>query len=286
MDISSDDHQATAEPLLAKALNQSEGVKRKVENCAQDLSSVNVVLKEELLERFPVKEIRKALVKSEDIENKVQECADELHNVNTTLAEEIVERENLQKQLSESEALERHNRYLAYHDITTGLSNRAQFNDRLEQALTQAERHSWRLALLFVDMDKFKLINDTYGHEMGDKVLRLVGRALLLCVREEDTVSRIGGDEFLCLLIEVNEDEAIAHIADLMINRTATVCASEAIEATVKLSIGIAIYPRDGTSAEILLKKADQPMYAAKSKREGYRFFCENEPTDAASPQR
>lgn len=284
MDTSSDDHQATAEPLLEKALNQSEGVKRKVENCAQDLSSVNVILKDELQGHSPVKEIRKVLVQSEDIENKVQECADELHVVNTTLAKEIGERENLQQQLSESEALERHNRYLAYHDITTGLSNRALFNDRLEQALAQAERHSWCLALLFIDMDKFKLINDTYGHEMGDKVLRLVGHALLLCVREEDTVSRVGGDEFLCLLMEVNEDEAVSHIADLMIKRTAAVCATAAIQAAVKLSIGIAIYPRDGTSAEILLKKADQAMYAAKNKGEGYRFFYENDPMNVTTP--
>ncbi len=195
MDTSSDNRESISDPPLARALNQSENVK-KVENCAHDLSSVNLILKEELVEYSPVGEIRKALVQSEHVEDKVQECADELHVVNASLAEEVVERENLEKQLSDSEALEKHNRYLAYHDTATGLANRALFNDRLEHALVQTERHSWSLALMFIDIDKFKLINDTYDHETGDRVLRSVGHALQLCAREEDTVSRIGGDEF------------------------------------------------------------------------------------------
>ncbi len=279
MDTSSDNHESISGPPLAKALSQSEKVKEKVENCALDLSSVNLILKEELLEHSPVGEIRKALVQSEHIEDKVQECAEELHMVNATLAEEIVERENLEQQLSDSEALEKHNRYLAYHDTATGLANRTLFNDRLDHALAQAERHSWSLALMFVDIDKFKLINDTYGHETGDRVLRSAGQALQLCAREEDTVSRIGGDEFLCLLMEISEEAAVSRIADLMIERTAQACVFETGQITVKLSIGIAIYPRDGTSAEILLKKADRAMYEAKAKGEGYRFVREGDPT-------
>ena len=279
MDTSSDNHESISEPPLAKALNQSENVKKKVEDCAVDLSSVNLILKDELIEHSPVGEIRKALVQSEQVEDKVQECAEELHMVNATLAEEIVERESLEKQLSDSEAAEKRNHYLAYHDAATGLANRALFNDRLEHALVQAERHSWSLALMFIDIDKFKVINDTYGHETGDRVLRSVGQALQLCAREGDTVSRIGGDEFLCLLMEVSEDEAVSRIARLMIKRTAQACVFETGQITVKPSIGIAIYPRDGTSAEILLKKADRAMYDAKAKGEGYRFFHEDKPT-------
>lgn len=278
MDTSSDKRESISEPPLAKALDQSERVKKKVENCATDLSSVNLILKGELVEDYPVGEIRKALAQSEHVEDKVQECAEELHIVNETLAEGIVERETLEKQLSDSEALEKRNRYLAYHDAATGLANRALFNDRLGHALVQAERHSWSLALLFIDVDKFKLINDTYGHETGDRVLKCVGHTLQLCVREEDTVSRIGGDEFLCLLMEVSGDEAVSHIAGLIVKKTAQACAREVGQIAVKLSIGVAIYPRDGTCAEILLKKADRAMYEAKAKGEGYRFFHEDTP--------
>ena len=103
MDTSSDNRESISDPPLARALNQSENVK-KVENCAHDLSSVNLILKEELVEYSPVGEIRKALVQSEHVEDKVQECADELHVVNASLAEEVVERENLEKQLSDSES--------------------------------------------------------------------------------------------------------------------------------------------------------------------------------------
>ncbi len=119
MDTSSDNRESISDPPLARALNQSENVK-KVENCAHDLSSVNLILKEELVEYSPVGEIRKALVQSEHVEDKVQECADELHVVNASLAEEVVERENLEKQLSDSEALEKR----LYPDLPTNKTRR------------------------------------------------------------------------------------------------------------------------------------------------------------------
>ncbi len=261
------------EPLLVKALNQSEQIKNKVEECAQELSQVNTVLKEELVEHLSLEEIQGALTQSEEIEDKVQECAEDLHSVNTALAEEIDERKKLEQKLRDSKVQEEKNRYLAYHDVTTGLANRALFNDRLDHALAQAERHAWSLAVMFIDLDKFKSINDTYGHDIGDKVLQIVAARLQTCVRDEDTVSRVGGDEFLCLLMEVNEDANVANIAESMIGKISEACELNDVKLIVKPSIGIAIYPRDGTTAEVLLKNADAAMYKAKQDSEGYFFF-------------
>ena len=264
---------ASPEPLLVKVLNQSEQVKEKVEACALELSEVNTVLKQELVEHLPLEDVQDALSQSEAIENKVQECAQDLHSVNTALAEEITERINLEKKLAETEAQEEKNRYLAFHDVTTGLANRALFNDRLDQALAQAERHARSFAIMFIDLDKFKDVNDTYGHAIGDKVLQSVAERLQACVREEDTVSRVGGDEFLCLLMEVNEDGSVASLAESMIGKISEACEFNRVKLMVKPSIGIAIYPRDGTTAEILLKNADTAMYKAKQDSAGYFFF-------------
>ena len=261
------------EPLLKKVLNQSEQIKTKVEECAQELSSVNTVLKEELVEHVSVADIQEALTKSEKIEDKVQECAEDLHAVNTALADEIIERKNLEKKLSDTEVQEEKNRYLAYHDVITGLANVALFNDRLEQALVQAERHSRSLGVMFIDLDKFKSINDTHGHDIGDQVLKMVASQLQTCVRDEDTISRRGGDEFLCLLVEVNEDANVEKIANLMIEKISEVYEINNVKIIVRSSIGIAIYPKDGTSADVLLKNADAAMYKAKQDKKGYVFF-------------
>lgn len=262
-----------SQPLLVKALNQSEQVKIKVEECAQELSGVNTALKEELVEHLSVDEIQDALTQSEKIEDKVQECAEDLHLVNAALAEEIRERKKLEQKLCDSEAQEEKNRYLAYHDITTGLPNRALFNDRLDQALAQAERHTRSFAVMFIDLDKFKSINDAYGHSIGDNVLQIVAARLQTCVRDEDTVSRVGGDEFLCLLMEVDEEANVAKIADSMMEKISEICEINDVKLSVKPSIGIAIYPQDGTSAKVLVKNADAAMYKAKQESNGYFFF-------------
>lgn len=262
-----------AEPLLVKALIQSEQVKNKVEECAQDLSLVNTVLKVELDEQLGSGEIQEALMQSEKIEEKVQECAEDLHAINTTLAQEVRERKKLEQKLSDSKAQEERARYLAYHDITTGLANRALLNERLDHALIQAERHNWSLAIMYMDLDKFKSINDTYGHHVGDKVLQLVGERLQACVRAEDTISRIGGDEFLCLLIEVKDDSDVAKVAELMFRNISATCEINHIKLVIKPSIGIAMYPRDGVTAEVLLKNADAAMYKAKQGKDNYFFY-------------
>ena len=260
-------------PLLAKALNQSEQVKTKVEECAEELSLVNTVLKVELDEQLGSGEIQDALQQSEHIEEKVQECAQDLHDINTVLAQEVRERKRLEQKLSISKAEEERARYLAYHDNTTGLANRALFNERLDHALIQAERHNWSLALLYMDLDKFKAINDTHGHHVGDKVLQLVGERLQACIRAEDTISRIGGDEFLCLLMEVKNDTTVAKVAELMIKRVSQTCEINQIKLAIQLSIGIVMYPGDGTTADALLRNADAAMYQAKQGKKNYCFF-------------
>lgn len=260
-------------PPLVTALNQSETLKDKMEACAQQLSVVNATLKEELVEYFPLPEVHDAIAQNEDIEDKVLECADDLQLINTALGEEVAERRKLEQKLSESARQEERSRYLAFHDLITGLPNRALFNDRLEHTLAQAQRHAWSLAVLFIDLDKFKGINDTYGHAAGDQVLQTVGKRLQACVRAEDTVSRIGGDEFLCLLMEVNEEADVANIAGSMIRKISEQLFINDTKILIKPSIGIAIYPRDGTSAEALLENADAAMYKAKRDQHGYFFF-------------
>ena len=268
---------AKGSPLLVRALTQSEQVKEKVETCAVELSEVNTVLKGELIEHLPLEDIQMALEQSAHVEHQVQECAADLHQVNRNLTKEISARKKLEKRMDDTAAEEEKNRYLAYHDTTTGLANRALFNDRIEQALAQSERHERAFAVLFIDLDKFKAINDAFGHGAGDKVLQMVATRLQTCVREEDTVSRIGGDEFLCLLMEVNDEADVAHIAEAIVGTIAQIEPLGESQLKVTASIGIAIYPGDGTTAEALIKNADSSMYRAKQKGEGYSFFNRSE---------
>jgi diguanylate cyclase (GGDEF)-like protein/PAS domain S-box-containing protein len=176
--------------------------------------------------------------------------------------------------VSTTRALSLRMSYLAQHDSLTNLPNRTVLNDRLAQAIALAHRHAQQLAVLFLDVDRFKQINDSLGHEIGDRLLRESAQRLHTCVRNTDTVSRHGGDEFVVLLSEV------AHAAD------AAVCAEKLLLAlsapyyidgrTLHLtaSIGIAAYPDDGTDAQTLMKHADFAMYHAKDVgRNNYQFF-------------
>ena len=267
---------------LTRALDQSEQVKDKVEQCAAELSSVNAVLKEEITDGVPVHEVERALDMSEEVEVKVLQCAEDLATVNDALAEEIDERNNLEQQLSESAAAlsqskvqERKSRHLALHDAVTGLSNVTLFNDRLRNGLAQAQRHEWRLAVMFIDLDQFKDINDTYGHDVGDRVLQMVAQRMQTAVRAGDTVSRRGGDEFLFLMLEAKDENNAAKLAAKIIDNVAQPCEVEGVNLTVRPSIGIALYPEDGQSAQELLKNADIAMYAAKQQKSGRALYSQ-----------
>jgi diguanylate cyclase (GGDEF)-like protein len=266
-----DERSITEAKPLARALDRSEQVKQKVEQCAAELSSVNAVLKHEPTEDRPLADVGLALSKSERVEVKVQECAQELATVNDALAEEIDLREDLGHELLmsnaalvESQAQEERSQHLALHDALTGLPNSTLFDDRLDHALVQAQRHAWRLAVMFIDLDRFKSINDTYGHDIGDRVLQMVAQRLRSVVRAEDTLARRGGDEFLFLMMDAKDETVVEKLAAKIGHDMAEVCEIEGVTFNIRPSIGIALYPRDGRSAQELLKHADVAMYAAK----------------------
>ena len=164
----------------------------------------------------------------------------------------------------------------ATHDLLTGLPNRALFLDRLAQAIRRAERHGDRIAVMFVDLDKFKNINDTLGHACGDDLLRMVADHLRQCVRGSDTVARLGGDEFVLLLDNPLGDTTPAMIAERIAARLGQPVMLGGQEHVVTGSIGISIYPEDGTKAEALLRQADIAMYRAKEGgRNSFQFFTQ-----------
>lgn len=166
--------------------------------------------------------------------------------------------------------------HLAQHDFLTNLPNRVLLNDRITQAITLAKRNGTQLAVLFLDLDKFKHINDSLGHETGDNLLQSVAQRLTRCVRSSDTVSRQGGDEFVILLAEgKNEDATI--IANKVLAELALPHSLPESELHVTTSIGISVYPGDGQDVETLIKNADTAMYHAKEKgRNTYQFFSDD----------
>jgi diguanylate cyclase (GGDEF)-like protein/PAS domain S-box-containing protein len=164
--------------------------------------------------------------------------------------------------------------HLAQHDFLTNLPNRALLNDRIAQAISLAKRRNTRLAVLFLDLDNFKHINDSLGHATGDKLLQSVADRLCACVRGSDTVSRQGGDEFVILVTEDRFAENAALIADKILSTLATPHVIGEHELHVTTSIGISVYPTDGQDAESLIKNADTAMYSAKEKgRNNYQYF-------------
>jgi diguanylate cyclase (GGDEF)-like protein/PAS domain S-box-containing protein len=164
--------------------------------------------------------------------------------------------------------------HLAEHDSLTGLPNRLLLNDRVSQAIASALRHQHKIALLFLDLDGFKHINDSLGHPIGDKLLQSVGHRLVDCVRATDTVSRQGGDEFIVLLSEVENPEDAAVLARRMLLAVAEPQPIDLHELHVTTSIGLSVYPDDGLDAETLIKNADTAMYQAKENgRQSYQFF-------------
>ncbi len=257
---------------LTKVLAQSEHVKDMVEEAAEELSSVNTVLKQKLAVRDSLPEVENAIQNSETVETKVQDAADKLSVVNQALEKEVKERHLLEHQLAAAEKQEEAARHASFHDPLTGLPNRVLFNDRLEHGLAQAKRHNWILAVMFMDLNDFKNINDTYGHDVGDSVLRTISQRLKENTREDDTVSRHGGDEFLYLLMEVRDERDITMIAQNILKAIQVPCDVGVPDLTISTSIGISIFPKDGTTAESLIKRADKAMYHAKKTKSGYAF--------------
>ena len=165
-------------------------------------------------------------------------------------------------------------KHLAYHDALTNLPNRLLFKDRLTVALSHANRESSRLAVLFLDLDRFKVINDSLGHNIGDQLLQAVAARVQACVRESDTVARLGGDEFTVLLPRLTRSDDAAPVAEKIIEAVRHPFHIEGREFFMTTSIGISLFPEDGTDAETLIKNADTAMYQAKELgRDNYQLF-------------
>jgi two-component system cell cycle response regulator len=172
--------------------------------------------------------------------------------------------------------LENYNKVLeqrTLHDITTGLPNRNLFNDRLTHAIALAKRHAWTLAVMFLDLDRFKCINDAHGHAVGDEVLKAVAKRLLQHARDEDTVCRNGGDEFLYLMMDPRGSENVERIAGVLLKTIAQPIELGDLQVVINASIGIAVYSGDGTSEDELIRNADTAMYRAKKAGIGCIFF-------------
>ncbi len=182
----------------------------------------------------------------------------------------------LARDITERKAAERRILNLAHYDGLTGLPNRALLADRMKVAIKRAAREFARLAVLFVDLDRFKPINDSLGHEIGDHLLKAVAERMQTAVRSVDTVSRVGGDEFVVLLSEIETGEDAARVAEKLIFGLSQPYRIEGHELLLTASIGICIYPDNGTEPGILLRNADASMYAAKEAgRNRYQFYSE-----------
>ena len=210
------------------------------------------------------------LIRRDGLETAIEDSASPIHDRGGLVIGAVI----VFHDVSAARALSLHATYLAQHDFLTDLPNRMLLNDRLTQAIALARRHGHHLAVLFIDLDRFKHVNDSLGHVIGDALLQSVARRLVACVRSSDTVSRQGGDEFVALLSE------IAHAADAAASAQkiiATLVAPHDVahhQLHITATIGISIYPDDGPDAETLIKCADTAMYHAKgSGRNNYQFF-------------
>jgi diguanylate cyclase (GGDEF)-like protein/PAS domain S-box-containing protein len=226
--------------MLAKAIDPS------------DNTAGTIFIMEDITERRRAQE---ALLQARDeLERRVQERTAELAMANARLHEEILERRHAEEQV----------RHLANHDALTGLPNRRLLMDRLEQAMNLTRRHGDRLALLFIDLDCFKLINDRFGHRVGDLILQAVAGRMRDTLREVDTISRVGGDEFVLVLPNMRAEADATEIAQKLLARLDEPYPIDGDVLHVTPSIGISMFPRDASDEETLISRADAAMYRAK----------------------
>ncbi|PWF42920.1 sensor domain-containing protein [Massilia glaciei] len=202
----------------------------------------------------------------DELEVRVLERTAELAGANALLQAEIVERRQAEARVH----------HMAYHDSLTGLPNRALLADRLERAIVSMQRSDRRLAVMFIDLDRFKTINDSLGHLTGDHLLKEVASRLCRAVRVSDTVARLGGDEFVVLVPSIRSPDESAQVAEKIIEALAASFPFEGRQLHITPSIGISLFPDDGPDVETLMRHADAAMYHAKaSGRNNYQFFAE-----------
>lgn len=210
------------------------------------------------------------LLRRGGVESSIEDSAAPIHNREGRVTGAVI----VFHDVSESRAMAAKMAHLAHHDFLTGLPNRVLLTERLAQAIGLARRRGKQVALLFIDLDFFKHINDSLGHVIGDRLLQAAADRLVSCVRKTDTVCRQGGDEFVILLSEIEQVQDAARVADKLLLAFANPALVDGHELHVSLSMGISVYPDDGLSAEAVLQNADTAMYYAKANgRNNYQFF-------------
>jgi diguanylate cyclase (GGDEF)-like protein/PAS domain S-box-containing protein len=181
------------------------------------------------------------------------------------------------RDITERKRIEQQINYMATHDTLTGLPNRLMFSQLLNHAIRSAQRHGKQLAVIFIDLDRFKAINDSLGHEAGDRLLKEMARRFKRSLRAVDVVGRLGGDEFIILTEEVDELSQIANVAHKILTTTIQPMSLQGEECRITASIGISIYPGDGTDEQTLIKNADIAMYSAKEEgKNNYQFYSKD----------
>jgi diguanylate cyclase len=178
-----------------------------------------------------------------------------------------------QEELADAQEREKRARYLALHDDLTALPNRRFFRDRLDLALKDEGASVRPLAVLYLDLDGFKALNDLHGHDTGDELLSTVGRRLSHALRAEDLVSRLAGDEYACLISGVSSRKRLRQLAAALFHAVSAPFKIGTLQLIVRPSIGIAVYPSDGSTTDELMKAADSAMYLAKRQKSSYAFF-------------
>jgi len=253
--------------IVLTALDDSETVAQALEAGASDYITKPIDMRV-LLARLKVQFDRRAAVHALDrirdhLESTVQTRTQDLLDANAHLSAEIAERE----------AAEARAHRLARNDTLTGLANRRHFMEEIDRRIAHSDPAVDRFALLFIDLDRFKPINDVYGHMIGDQVLQCVAQRLTNCLREDSFAARLGGDEFAVILECTDERDRIAAAAARIGAEIAAAVPINGLRLAVSASIGIAVFPEDGRDAETLLQNGDAAMLRAKSSRNAFRFF-------------
>ncbi len=217
-------------------------------------------------------DIHSVLIRRDGYESGVEDSAAPIHDRHGRVVGAVL----VFHDVSDSRATALKMSHQAQHDFLTGLPNRLLLTDRLTQAIALSRRHGNKVALLFLDLDRFKRVNDSLGHVTGDKLLQSVAQRLTACVRASDTVCRLGGDEFVILLSEIEHVNPATHCAEKLITAIALPHIIGGHEVHVTVSIGVSVCPDDGRDAEAMLKNADTAMYHAKKMgRNNYQFFTQ-----------
>jgi len=214
---------------------------------------------------------KRALQKADEATKIAESESEKNRELNRTLEQKVLER------TKELQAAMEKTQHMATHDVLTGLPNRSMFSQRLNYAIQAAQRYQRQFAVLFIDLDRFKIINDTLGHEAGDQLLQEIATRLKQSLRAVDVVGRLGGDEFIILIEEVNELNQVVIVADKILTNIIKPITLMGQECRITASIGISMFPKDAEDEQSLMKNADIAMYLAKEEgKNNYQFFSKD----------